>query len=194
VQIAEQIAKREPENVAEELGRVRQLLREGVAEIRRFMFNLRPTMLEEQGLAPTLKQYVENYRSFFARNVTLSMAEPLPLMTGDQPLTIFRVVQEALQNVNKHAGQDAEASIDISFDESYLHLVIKDSGRGFDPNSIVSRPGTGAGLPGMRERAKLIGAELSISSESGSGTEVTLKMRLRGQTGELGGAALLSAD
>jgi two-component system, NarL family, sensor histidine kinase DegS len=194
VQIAEQIAKREPENVAEELGRVRQLLREGVAEIRRFMFNLRPTMLEEQGLAPTLKQYVENYRSFFARTVTLSINEPLPLMTGDQPLTIFRVVQEALQNVNKHAGQDAEASIDISFDDSYLYLMVKDSGRGFDPHSIVPRPGTGAGLPGMKERAKLIGAELSISSATGDGTEVNLKMRLRAQTGALGGAAPLSAD
>jgi two-component system sensor histidine kinase DegS len=192
VQIAEQIAKREPENVADELGRVRLLLREGIAEIRRFMFNLLPAMLEEQGLAPTLKQHIENYRAFFARNVSLTFDEPLPLMTGDQPLTIFRVVQEALQNVNKHAGPDAEATICIMHDESFLYLVIRDSGRGFDPQSVVPRPGAGAGLPGMKERAKLIGADLSITSTPGEGTEVNLKMRLRGQTGTLGGTASLN--
>ncbi|MFL5761786.1 MAG: histidine kinase [Thermomicrobiales bacterium] len=194
VQIAEQVAKREPENVAEELSRVRLLLRDGVDEIRRFMFNLRPSILEEQGLAPTLKLHVESYRSFFARNVALSIDEPLPLMTGEQPLTIFRVVQEALQNVNKHAGPDAATTVGISYDDSYLYLIVRDTGRGFDPESIVPRPGAGAGLPGMRERARLIGADLSITSAPGDGTEVNLKMRLRGQTGALGGAAPLTGN
>jgi two-component system sensor histidine kinase DegS len=190
VQIAEQVAKREPENVAEELGRVKLLLKEGITEIRRFMFNLQPAMLEEQGLAPTLKVHVETYRSYFARNVKLSIDEPLPLMTGDQPLTIFRVIQEALQNVNKHAGPDAETFICVTHDESFLYLTVKDTGRGFDPQSVVPRPGAGAGLPGMKERAKLIGADLTISSAPGEGTEVNLKMRLRGQTGTLGGTTV----
>jgi two-component system, NarL family, sensor histidine kinase DegS len=194
VQIAEQVAKREPENVAEELSRVRQLLREGVAEVRRFMFNLRPSMLQDQGLAPTLKRYVEDYRSYFARQVTLRIAEPLPPLSDEQELTIFRLVQEALQNVNKHAGINADASIDITFDDLNLYLVVKDSGRGFDPESIVSSPGSGAGLHGMRDRAKVIGAELSIASTPGAGTEVTLRMRLRAQTGTLGAAEPLSAD
>jgi two-component system sensor histidine kinase DegS len=194
VQIAEQVAKREPENVAEELSRVRQLLRDGINEIRRFMFNLRPTMLQEQGLAPTLKRHVEDYRSFFARQVNLRIAEPLPPMSDDQELTIFRLVQEALQNVNKHAGPEAEASVDITHDELYLYLKVKDTGRGFDPDNIVPSPGTGAGLPGMQERANVIRADLSIVSTPAVGTEVNLKMRLRGQTGTLGGAEPLSAD
>jgi two-component system sensor histidine kinase DegS len=194
VQIAEQVAKREPENVAEELIRVRQLLREGVDEVRRFMFNLRPTMLQDQGLPPTLKRYVEDYRSYFARQVSLRIAEPLPPLTDEQELTIFRLVQEALQNVNKHAGLDAEATVEITCDEMFLHLKVLDTGRGFDPNSIVSSPGSGAGLHGMRDRAKVIGAELSIASTPGTGTEVNLKMRLRAQTGTLGGAEPLSAD
>jgi two-component system sensor histidine kinase DegS len=194
VQIAEQVAKREPENVAEELFRVRQLLREGVDEVRRFMFNLQPTMLQDQGLPPTLKRYVEDYRSYFARQVTLRIAEPLPQLSDEQELTIFRLVQEALQNVNKHAGLDAEATIDITHDDMFLYLTIKDSGKGFEPKSIVSSAGSGAGLPGMHDRAKVIGAELSIVSTPGKGTEVNLRMRLRGQTGTLGGAEPLSAD
>lgn len=189
VQISEQIAKRAPDQVAEELSRVRDLLKDGVAEIRRFMFDLRPTMLQDHGLTPTLRRYVEDYNRFFAKCVALSVAEPLSALTPEQELTIFRIVQEALQNVHKHAGIDADASIDLHLDDGWLQLTIADSGRGFDPSSVVARPGTGAGLPGMRERAKLAGAELTLTSSPGSGTVITLNMRLRGQTGPLSAAA-----
>lgn len=188
IQIAEQVARRAPEQVAEELQRVRELLKDGVVEIRRFMFDLRPTMLQDQGLAPTLRRYVEDYNRFFAKRITLSMEEPLPPLTPEQELTIFRIVQEALQNIHKHAGADAEASIDLRHQNGVLELTIADTGRGFDPSTVVARPGTGAGLPGMRERAKLAGAELTVDSAPGSGTVIRLRMRLRAQTGPLGAA------
>jgi two-component system, NarL family, sensor histidine kinase DegS len=185
IEIAEQVARRAPEQVADELTRVRALLKDGVAEIRRFMFDLRPAMLQDQGLGPTLKRYVDDYNRFFAKRVSLEMADPLPLMTSEQELTIFRIVQEALQNIHKHAGVD-EAAISLDHLGQRLDLTIEDRGKGFHPTSNLSRPGSGAGLPGMRERAKLIGAELAVESTPGAGTHLHLSMTLRTPTGALG--------
>ncbi|HKG27411.1 MAG TPA: sensor histidine kinase [Thermomicrobiales bacterium] len=190
IRIAEQVARRAPDQVAEELTRVRELLKDGVSEIRRFMFDLRPTMLQDHGLAPTLRRYVEDYNRFFAKRIQLKVDEPLPPLTPEQELTIFRIVQEALQNVHKHAGVEASASITLTYEGSWLHLRIADSGRGFDPTSVVSPPGSGAGLPGMRERAKLAGADLTVTSAVGTGTVIQLRMRLRSHTGTLGTATL----
>jgi two-component system sensor histidine kinase DegS len=176
IQIAEQVARRSPEQVSEELRRTRELLKDGVAEIRRFMFDLRPTMLAEQGLVATLRRYVEDYNRFFGRKVDLQVGESLPSLSADQELTIFRIVQEALQNVHKHAGYDATVSIDLSGQIGEIELIVRDTGRGFEPEAIIPRPGTGAGLPGMKERAKLAAAELTIESAIGEGTTVRLRM------------------
>jgi two-component system sensor histidine kinase DegS len=148
------------------------------------MFDLRPTMLEDQGLGPTLRHFVNEYNRFFGMRVALALSEPLPPLTKEQDLTIFRIVQEALQNVRKHA-QVGEARIALSEARDVLTLRIDDHGRGFDPATVVPRPGTGAGLPGMRERAKLIGAELTVQSAPSAGTTLVVTMALRPTEGAL---------
>ncbi|MDQ3043877.1 MAG: sensor histidine kinase [Chloroflexota bacterium] len=175
VEIAEQVGRRSPALVADELSRIRLLLRDGVTEIRRFMFDLRPAMLQEQGLLATIRRYVEDYNRFFSKRVELAVSEGVPAMSPDQELAIFRIVQESLQNIHKHAMTDA-AKITLGGDDGSLIMSIVDEGRGFSPDTIVSRPGSGAGLPGMRERAQLVSAELSIESQPGVGTVVSLAM------------------
>jgi two-component system sensor histidine kinase DegS len=181
-----QVAKRAPDQVAEELAQLRQLLKDGVSEIRRFMFDLRPTMLQDLGLAPTLARYVDDYSRFFGKRVRLDSVETLPPLTADQELTIFRIVQEALQNVHKHAGLTAEVDVNLTVVGPILTLIIRDNGRGFEPRAVAPRSTSGAGLPGMRERANLVGAELTVDSAPGNGTTILLRMPLRGQTGPLG--------
>lgn len=185
VHTAEQIAKRAPNQVVEELVQLRELLKDGVAEIRRFMFDLRPTMLQDLGLGPTLARYVDDYSRFFAKQVALICEDALPPLTPDQELTIFRIVQEALQNIHKHAGSQADATVDLCIVENALVLTVADAGRGFDPSAVIPRSGHGAGLPGMRERANIVGGDLSITSEIGKGTKIVLRMPIRGQTGPL---------
>jgi two-component system sensor histidine kinase DegS len=185
VHTTEQIAKRAPGQVVEELAQLRELLKDGVAEIRRFMFDLRPTMLQDLGLGPTLARYVDDYSRFFAKKVALTTQESLPPLTPDQELTIFRIVQEALQNVHKHAGAGAEATVDLKAEGTNLVLNIADNGRGFDPAAVIPRSTGGAGLPGMRERANLVNGDVQLESEAGKGTKITLRMPLRGHTGPL---------
>jgi two-component system sensor histidine kinase DegS len=179
IQIAEQIARRQPEQVGDELLRLRDLLKGGVAEMRRFMSDLRPTMLQDYGLAPTLRQYVDEYNRFFEKSFVFSCSEENFGLTPQQELTIFRIVQEALQNIHKHAGSAATASIQLEVADSILVLTIHDDGHGFDPEAVGPRLTSGAGLPGMRERASMSGIDLSIESLPGEGTTVVARLPLR---------------
>lgn len=187
VEIAEQISRRaSPVQAADELRRVRTLLKEGVAEIRRFMFDLRPTMLEDQGLVPTVQRYVDDYSRFFGKRVSLRVIDESFELSPDEELTVFRTVQEGLQNIQKHAAVD-RASVELLRVGTSPELVIRDSGKGFPADDTPSRRAGGSGLRGMRDRARLIGAELSITSEVGRGTEIRLRLASRtGSTGKAG--------
>ena len=178
IDLAQQVARHTPEQVQDELGRVRGLLRDGVTEIRRFMFDLRPSMLEDRGLVLTLHNFIDEYNKFFAMQVSFDVGSDLPRLSKDQDLTFFRIVQEALQNIRKHA-QTPVVAITLESTGSEIRLSIRDRGKGFDPAAVVSRPGAGAGLPGMRERARLIGAEFSVKSVRNEGTTLTLILPLR---------------
>jgi two-component system sensor histidine kinase DegS len=142
------------------------------------MFDLQPTMLAERGLAPTLQRYVEDYATFFGKRVTLTIEEPLLELSEAEQLAIFRIVQEALQNVQKHASADA-ADVSLAARGDALCLVIADDGRGFSAKGDALRSGGGAGVPGMCERAKLIGAVLTVESAPGVGTTVTMVLPFR---------------
>ncbi len=181
----EEITKRAPGQAPSELKRLREFLLDGTREIRRFMFDLRPAMLDELGLAPTLKRFAEDYASQYGWDISIEIEEPLPRLTMDQQLHLFRIVQESLRNVHRHAGPDPIVRIELTTRRGCLALTIADNGRGFDPSTNVPRWEGGAGLPGMRERAKAAGGELSVTSTPGAGTSVQFDLRLPGQTGFL---------
>lgn len=174
VEIAEQVSRRSPDQVPAELKRLRALLRDGVDEVRRFMFDLRPTMLEDQGIAPTLRKYVADFSRFFGKQVELEIEIGAKSLSPEEELAIFRVVQEALQNFQKHAGTD-EATVRLHNSMERFSLSVQDSGKGFSPDIVRARASGGSGLKGMRDRATLIGADLSVTSDPGLGTTVRLE-------------------
>ncbi len=173
VGIAEHTVKRDPAAVPAQLSTIRDLLRDGITEIRRFMFELRPSLLNDQGLTPTLRYYASEHGRVFGTQVSLTIDDQVPTLSGDQELCLFRVVQEALHNIQKHANV-AHASISLRRRGRWLVLEVADDGRGFNPAQIVSDRRSGVGLRGMRERAALIGAGFSIESTVGSGTRIKL--------------------
>lgn len=161
------------ERALDEIERIKSSLRDGLTEIRRFIFDLRPTMLQDRGLPQTVEHYIATYQSVFPMAIEFRAAAGLPRLTPDQELTAFRVIQEAIQNCRKHA-RATHVSVSIDCIEETLTVIIADNGRGFSPERVTTHLMSGAGLRGMRERAALIGGTLSIQSAPGEGTVVTL--------------------
>jgi two-component system, NarL family, sensor histidine kinase DegS len=161
-----------------EIGRIKSAMREGLSEIRRFIFDLRPTMLTQRGLVATIEHYVQTYRSLLPTEIELSLPGSMPRLTADQELTAFRVIQEALQNIHRHA-KSTKCWVMVEREDLAIVIKVSDNGRGFDPGAVNSSLIGGSGLVGMRERAEVIGARLAIDSRIGRGCQVTLRIPLK---------------
>lgn len=175
IELCEQIARRSPEQLIDEMARLKSSLREGLVEVRRFQFDLRPSSLADRGLLATLQRYITEYRTFFKLTVELQLPEELPTLSKDEELQIFRIVQEALQNIQKHA-RATTVIVRLDADEKLIQATIQDDGRGFVPQQVESTTLSGAGLRGMGERAAAVGGELVVKSEPGAGTTVRFSL------------------
>ncbi len=169
-----QLFQKDRANAITELNALRGMMRESLVEVRRFMFNLQPKMLAEQGLGPTLQHYCTDFANHYGLIIELNLVELSGLLNPNQELVAFRVVQETLQNVRKHANATKVVVSGSRDPEGKVTLSIIDDGRGFDPTTQQPGMVTGAGLPGMRERAELVGGKLKINSKPGYGTEICL--------------------
>jgi signal transduction histidine kinase len=152
---------------------VRDLVAEALDESRRLAFELRPTVLDDVGLRPALERLVGD----LAARHPLVVALAVDGLTDDDRLTpetetvVYRVVQEALTNVVRHAGA-AKVSVSVRRFESGLVVTVVDDGHGFDPAEAEGS----LGLAGVRERAALVGGHVTITSSSGQGTTVELEV------------------
>lgn len=167
----------EAEQAIEEIERVKSSMREGLTEIRRFIFDLRPSMLAQRGLAATVEHYIETYRQFFSAEVELALPKHLPRLTPDQEMTAFRVIQESLQNVHRHS-RSTKAWVSVSVTPDGLTVRVRDNGQGFRPSAVLPTAASGFGLNGMRERAEVIGGRITVRSAPERGTDVTLVIPL----------------
>ncbi len=150
---------------------------EGLHEVRRFIADLRPGGITEQGLVNTLHEYVTRYRDTLGVDARFE-ADPLPRLSTESEIVLYRITQEALQNVYKHAP-NATVICAVGVRQDHLVLTIRDDGPGFDTHSVAKRTGRESwGLTSMRERAELIGARLVIASRPGQGTEVAVSLPL----------------
>jgi two-component system sensor histidine kinase DegS len=175
IELCEQIARRSPEQLIDEMARLKSSLREGLVEVRRFQFDLRPSSLADRGLLVTLQRYIGEYRAFFKLTVELQLPDELPTLSKDEELQVFRIVQEALQNIQKHA-RASNVIVRLEANDELIEATIKDDGRGFFPQQVESTTLSGAGLRGMGERAAAVGGELTVESEPGVGTTVRFSL------------------
>ena len=139
---------------------------------------LRSAVLETRGLAAALREYVGNWSQHFSVPLRLHTNLTEDRLPPEVEGTMYRVVQEALNNVLKHARA---VHVDIALERhaDHVSLIIEDDGVGFDPSNTAISTG-GVGLLGMRERAALIGADLQIESTAGRGTTVLVRVPLAG--------------
>lgn len=173
----EQLLDRDPGAVKAQLAQVKKDLRNGLADVRRFIFDLRPPTLSEIGLFPSLAHYAADYQRQFRITVHARLTDQPHRLHESTEVAIFRIVQEALQNVRRHASASA-VSLAGRVEGHSLVITIEDDGRGFDPSEVRGRQSRNFGLTSMRERAELIEADLRIDSSPGHGTRVTLRVPL----------------
>jgi two-component system, NarL family, sensor histidine kinase UhpB len=160
------IAKHAPPELAVELDDAQERARETLEEVRRISRELRPEALDDLGLASALVALSERY----GLDVTRRLDRDLPALDEETELVIYRVAQEALTNVARHSGCD-RVELELLSDNGSLTLRVLDDGRGIDAQD-------GGGLRGMRERAVLVGADLSVERRKTGGTEVRLEVPL----------------
>lgn len=162
--------ERNPEIAAQKLEELRQLTRGALSEMRTLLLELRPAALAEMDLADLLRHLANAFTARARLPVELSVEGQVD-PPAEVKAVFYRVAQEALNNIVKHAAA-SQVSISLRREENEIVLQVRDNGRGFNPNQI-SPASLGVGI--MRERAEAIGARLDIQSQPGKGTVVTLK-------------------
>ncbi|MDO8490941.1 MAG: PAS domain S-box protein [Dehalococcoidia bacterium] len=154
----------------------RQRLKDALQGVRLFSRDLRPPMIDDLGLIPALEWLTGQISSESSMEVDLRVAGVQRRLTPETELLLFRIVQEALNNARRHA-QASAVEVSVEFDQGAVNVMIKDNGKGFRlPESVADLSRSGRlGLMGMEERARLLGADLSIKSEPGHGTTIRVK-------------------
>jgi PAS domain S-box-containing protein len=157
----------DPDAAKEKVAELRELQKDALAEMRTLIFELRPASLESDGLVQALRTHTTAVQRRTGLVIVVD-AEPidrLPLATEE---ALYRIAQEALHNVVKHANA-SHATIKVWRETDAIHLAVTDDGAGFDPTAV---PRGHLGLIGMRQRVDLVGGELRVESRAGTGTRI----------------------
>lgn len=157
-----------------ELVTLEELSRQAHGEARQLILQLRPTTLEQQGLGPALAEYVNATAGKEGWEITDEIDQTIRLY-GRLGENLFRVAQEALNNVSKHAHA-TRVRVTLERTDGSVMLQVRDDGHGFDARAGV-RP-TAVGLAGMQERVEALQGTLRLTSEKGQGTEITVQVPL----------------
>lgn len=171
--------KRDPEEGRRRLGELRQLTRGALAEMRTLLLELRPISLTEVAFDDLLRQLSEATTGRARVPVTVTV-EGVCRLPADVQVALYRIAQEALNNIAKHSGATRaevylhcmggpSADTGQGREAAQVELRISDNGRGFDPSHVLPEH---LGLGIMRERAKAVGAEVGVRSKEGQGTQV----------------------
>jgi len=170
----QKLAGRDAAELAGPLADSVEMARLALNEIRELSRLLRPPVLDDLGLPAALSWLARTLEQRTGLHVELTLEGLEERLDPDLETLVFRLVQEALTNVLRHAGVD-RASVAVSRDEGLLALQVADRGRGFDaPAALAGREAaTGSGLRGMRDRLELFGGRLDLASEPGEGTLVS---------------------
>ena len=142
-------------------------------KVRDFIFELRPMMLDDLGLLPTLKRYIEIMKGESRAEIKLDAYGKERRLEAYQEVMIFRAIQELLHNAAQHSEASA-IKVQLDMGESLIKVVVEDDGRGFEAEKIDS--GDGMGLKVIQDRVRMMGGSIEITSKPGSGARVKFEL------------------
>lgn len=164
-----------PQELTNELEKLYELSQQTYQDIKHYAQALRPGILDDLGLVAAIKWLAEEIHNFSGIEIQVE-ADAVPPLPPETQLVLFRIVQEALNNIQRHSVA-SQASITMEYRENEVRITISDNGKGFElPRQLSDFASRGKlGLTGMVERAQLIGGELAVRSQIGKGTKIIVK-------------------
>jgi len=163
----------------DKLAGVRSMAVQTLRDLRGLIFDLRPEVLDDLGLGLALHSQVKKYLEPAGVKVNLRAVGLKDQLPAEVETAIFRVVQEAITNIARHA-QASEASISLTKKDDRLIVRVEDDGVGFDPDQVLQKQQHAWGLRGMEERVTLLGGKFYVGSRPGNGTLVLAEVPLDG--------------
>lgn len=153
-----------------EINDTKEMVRQSLEEVRRMIYDLRPMALDDLGLIPTLKKYIDDLSSFAKVKIEFVPIGDNDLISENYDIVLFRLVQEALQNAIKHA-EASLIKVKLEVRRDRITLIIEDNGKGFDPKAVTYQ---NFGIKGMKERVEMVNGEMNILTKIGVGTKVLI--------------------
>lgn len=175
VRLLRKLQGHDPASLADELARAEEVAHAGLNEARSAIAQMRVSSVRDLGLGPAISKAIERFKDRTGLEVEFSFDSDAARFGDERAEVIFRMTEEALRNIERHAAATRVSVALSSADPAHMQLQIADDGVGFDTS--LARPGH-FGLIGLREQAQLIGAELQIESAPDSGTTLRLSLRI----------------
>src|SRR5665648_691832 len=182
LEIAEKLLQYDPTRVKAELIDLKNLVRSNLQDIRRIIYDLRPMAMEDLGIVSAIAKYLDNFQDCYGIKCEFRIEGQEKRFLPALELAFFRLVQEGMTNVAKHA-QSAKVDISLIYQEDWTIARIRDYGKGFEVNFALTTAGEHFGLIGMRERVEMFSGHFSIQSTLGKGTTIELLIPSRPERG-----------
>ncbi len=178
----EAILDSEPEIAAKQIEELRTFTTNALDELRQLIADLRPSQLDDLGLIAALQWYLREFEKRFAIQTSFTVEGNRLRLPPEHETVLFRITQEALTNVAKHAHA-SHVQVKLSFGPTQVDVCIRDDGRGFDPDQVLSTNSThvGWGLLGIQERVSLLGGRYQVETAPNQGTRVQVWVPLTGE-------------
>lgn len=175
-EIAARLFDRNPEQARQELENLKISAKDTLQKVRGFIAELRPMMLDDLGLGPTLARYVELVKEQSGCDVRITTSGLDQRLESYLEVLLFRAIQELIGNAVRH-GQPTQLKVQVDLLSGEVRVAVEDNGKGFDPEDLANAKG--AGLKVLRERVDMLAGEMDIDSSFGKGTRVSLTVPAR---------------
>jgi two-component system, NarL family, sensor histidine kinase DegS len=174
-EICERLLDLDVARAKSELSGLKSVVNTTLQDTRRFIFDLRPMILDDLGLEPTLRRYIQQFTDKFKVEVGVTINGMNGRLPSQLEVAIFRIVQEALMNVAKHAhANHAQVSIELNGDA--VGVTVEDDGTGFNVDDSTLNDPKFRGLTTMRQRVEMFGGQFNIDTAPGRGTRVIVNL------------------